>query len=144
MVSYDRRVFINCPFDNDYLPLLQAIAFAVIDCGFSPRLAIQEVNGRLRLEKMIDLMRASRLSIHDISRLPAAPGELPRFNMPFECGVSGPIQSISRVVTRSQLLINRPCSRRLAHTHNPLRSKYRTLICVARRLMNANKCHRSA
>lgn len=86
-VSYDRRVFINCPFDNDYLPLLQAIAFAVIDCGFSPRLAIQEVNGRLRLEKMIDLMRASRLSIHDISRLPDAPGELPRFNMPFECGV---------------------------------------------------------
>ena len=86
-MSYDRRVFINCPFDNDYLPVLQAIAFAVIDCGFSPRLAIQEVNGRLRLEKMIDLMRASRLSIHDISRLPAAPGELPRFNMPFECGV---------------------------------------------------------
>ncbi len=85
--SYDRRVFINCPFDNDYLPLLQAIAFAVIDCGFSPRLAIQEVNGRLRLEKMIDLMRNSRLSIHDISRLPAAAGELPRFNMPFECGV---------------------------------------------------------
>ena len=86
-VSYHRRVFINCPFDNDYLPLLQAIAFAVIDCGFSPRLAIQEVNGRLRLEKMIALMRDSRLSIHDISRLPAGPGELPRFNMPFECGL---------------------------------------------------------
>jgi hypothetical protein len=86
-LSYHRRVFINCPFDNDYLPLLQAIAFAVIDCGFSPRLAIQEVNGRLRLEKMISLMRESRLSIHDISRLPARPGELPRFNMPFECGV---------------------------------------------------------
>lgn len=65
-------------------------------------------------------MCASRLSIHDISRLPAAPGELPRFNMPFECGVSGPIRSISRVVTRSQLLINRLCLRRLAHTHNPL------------------------
>ncbi len=86
-MSYHRRVFINCPFDNDYLPLLQAIAFAVIDCGFSPRLAIQEVNGRLRLEKMIALMRESRLSIHDISRLPTTPGELPRFNMPFECGL---------------------------------------------------------
>jgi hypothetical protein len=71
-VSYDRRVFINCPFDNDYLPLLRAVAFAVIDCGFSPRLALQEVNGRLRLEKMIAMMRDSRLSIHD---------------MPFECGV---------------------------------------------------------
>lgn len=86
-MSYHRRVFINCPFDNDYLPLLQAVAFAVIDCGFSPRLALQEVNGRLRLEKMIALMRDSRLSIHDISRLPVHPGELPRFNMPFECGV---------------------------------------------------------
>jgi hypothetical protein len=69
------------------LPLLQSIAFAVIDCGFSPQLAVQEVSGRLRLEKMIALMRASRLSIHDISRLPVRPGELPRFNMPFECGV---------------------------------------------------------
>jgi hypothetical protein len=87
VASYDRRVFINCPFDRDYLPLLQAISFAVIDCGFSPRLAIQEVNGRLRLEKMIDLMRNSRLAIHDISRLPSDPGDLPRFNMPFECGV---------------------------------------------------------
>lgn len=38
MVPYHRRVFINCPFDNDYPPLLQAIAFAVIDCGFSPLL----------------------------------------------------------------------------------------------------------
>ena len=66
---------------------MRAIAFAVIDCGFSPQLATQEVNGRLRLEKMIALMRESRLAIHDISRLPASSGELPRFNMPFECGV---------------------------------------------------------
>ena len=87
MVAYDRRVFINCPFDNSYLPLLQAIAFAVIDCGFSPQLAVQEVNGRLRFEKMIALMLDSRLAIHDISRLPVSLGELPRFNMPFECGI---------------------------------------------------------
>jgi len=66
---------------------LRAIAFAVIDCGFAPQLAIQEIDGRLRLEKIIALMRDSRLSIHDVSRLPVKPGDLPRFNMPFECGV---------------------------------------------------------
>lgn len=85
--GYERRVFINCPFDQQYLPLLRAIAFAVIDCGFAPQIALQEVNGRLRLEKIIALMRDSRLSIHDISRLPATTGDLPRFNMPFECGL---------------------------------------------------------
>lgn len=87
VAEYRRRVFINCPFDDHYLPLLRAIAFAVIDCGFAPQLAIQEVNGRLRLEKIIALMRASRLSIHDVSRLPRQTDELPRFNMPFECGI---------------------------------------------------------
>ncbi len=85
--SYERRVFINCPFDKQYLPLLRSIAFAVIDCSFAPQIALQEVNGRLRLEKIIALMRQSRLSIHDVSRLPARARELPRFNMPFECGL---------------------------------------------------------
>jgi hypothetical protein len=80
-------VFINCPFDKRYLPILRAIAFAVLDCGFAPQLAIQEVSGRVRLEKILDLMRDSRLSIHDISRLPVRRGDLPRFNMPFECGL---------------------------------------------------------
>ncbi|MFN0301098.1 MAG: hypothetical protein ACKVQU_12195, partial [Burkholderiales bacterium] len=86
-VSPGRRVFINCPFDNDYLPLLRAIAFAVIDCGFAPQLAVQEAYGRLRLEKINALMHDSRLTIHDVSRLPARVGKLPRFNMPFECGL---------------------------------------------------------
>lgn len=87
MTPYERRVFINCPFDRQYLPILRAIAFAVLDCGFAPQLAVQQVDGQLRLQKIIDLMLASRLSIHDISRVPARRGELPRFNMPFECGL---------------------------------------------------------
>lgn len=32
--SYDTDVFINCPFDDDYKPLFDAVVFAVHDCGF--------------------------------------------------------------------------------------------------------------
>jgi len=38
-----------------------------------------------------------------------------------------------------QSLTKRPASSRLAQTQKPLRSKYNTFICVARRLMNTNK-----
>lgn len=85
--DYDRRVFINCPFDDAFLPTLHAIVFCVLDCGFSPQLAVLEVGGENRLTKITEMMLGSRLSIHDISRLPSARGELPRFNMPFECGL---------------------------------------------------------
>ena len=48
--------------------------------------------------------------------------------------------TISRLATSARLLTKRPCSRRFAHTHRPLRSKYSTRTWVARRLMNANRC----
>ncbi len=46
-----------------------------------------------------------------------------------------PVQSISRVRTLRQSLMNRPVSSRLPQMQNPLRSKYRHLICEPRRLM---------
>jgi hypothetical protein len=81
------KVFVNCPFDDEYLPLLQSIAFAVTACGYEVQLALQDVDGKVRLDKILAMMSASRLSIHDISRLPQQPGQSPRFNMPFECGL---------------------------------------------------------
>ncbi len=81
------KVFVNCPFDEEYLPLLQAIAFTVTACGYEIQLALQDVDGKTRLDKIVEMMSASRLSIHDISRLPKGPGDSPRFNMPFECGL---------------------------------------------------------
>jgi hypothetical protein len=81
------RVFVNCPFDDDYLPLMQAIVFTITAGGYEPQLALQDVNGGVRLNRIVDLMSRSRLAIHDISRVPLAPSEAPRFNMPFECGV---------------------------------------------------------
>lgn len=87
---FDRCVFVNCPFDSAYTPLLHAILFAIHDCGFDARSALEVTGGaEARLDKIVRIIRESRWSIHDISRVEAGPGNpLPRFNMPFECGLA--------------------------------------------------------
>lgn len=37
--NYDQNVFINCPFDDPYKPLFDAIIFTVYDMGFKPKCA---------------------------------------------------------------------------------------------------------
>ena len=43
--------------------------------------------GKPRLENIVGLIRECKLGIHDLSRVGARMPDLPRFNMPFECGV---------------------------------------------------------
>ena len=47
------KVFINCPYDIEYVPMKQALMFAVLYCGFEPQLAsmIQDA-GYTRLDKI--------------------------------------------------------------------------------------------
>ena len=86
--TYNSSVFINCPFDIEYRPLFRALVFTIEVCGFSPRCALEvEDSGETRAEKLIRLIRGSRLGIHDISRTELSPEGLPRFNMPYEFGV---------------------------------------------------------
>lgn len=88
---YEKSVFINCPFDADYMPMLHAITFAISYAGFIPRSALEASDsGQQRLGKLIEIIRDCRYSVHDISRVETVasdPNNLPRFNMPFECGV---------------------------------------------------------
>lgn len=87
--DYAESVFINCPFDGDYQALLEALVFAVYDCGFVARSA-QEIDdgGQVRIEKITAIIEGSRLGIHDLSRIEADAGSgLPRFNMPLELGL---------------------------------------------------------
>jgi len=86
---FDRSVFINCPFDEDFAPLLQAIAFCVTDLDFYPRLAPENAdNAANRLDRIADLIRGSKFGIHDLSRCKSATaGEYARMNMPFELGM---------------------------------------------------------
>ncbi len=86
--GYQDRVFINCPFDESYMPLLQAIVYTVYRCTFLPISALSEDDGSdNRLDKIYRLIANCRFSIHDISRTELNIYGLPRFNMPFELGL---------------------------------------------------------
>ena len=87
--QFERAVFVNCPFDKDYAPLLEAAIFCVVYFGFSPCLANERLEaGENRLDKIVDMIRGAKYSIHDLSRCKATKrDEIFRMNMPFEFGV---------------------------------------------------------
>lgn len=88
-VLFKRSVFINCPFDDEYAPLLEAILFCVVYFELTPCLSSERLEaGENRLDKIVGMMKASKYSIHDLSRCKAKKsGEFLRMNMPFELGV---------------------------------------------------------
>ena len=88
-MEYADCVFINCPFDDDYKPLFDAIVFAVHDSGFIARCA-QEVSDATqnRLANIMEIISQCKYGIHDISRTELdGENSLPRFNMPLELGI---------------------------------------------------------
>jgi hypothetical protein len=87
--TFDTSVFINCPFDKEFEPVLQAILFCVLRLSFHPRLATESNNSAdTRLSKIIALIEQSQFSIHDLSRCQARrKGEHFRLNMPLELGI---------------------------------------------------------
>ena len=82
-------MFINCPYDDDYRWLLLAIIFTTIILGYNPRLALENSDcGEIRIDKIARLIKESKYSIHDLSRLKSSrPNEFYRLNMPFELGM---------------------------------------------------------
>ncbi len=83
-----RSVFINCPFDDRFRPILRAICFAVISSGYAPRCALDATDGaEVRVAKIALLIGACDWGIHDLSRVEVEPGGVPRFNMAMELGL---------------------------------------------------------
>lgn len=87
--AHDSNVFVNCPFDDEYFPLLRPLLFTIVFAGYHPRIATERSDsGENRLDKICGLIRESRYSIHDLSRLRAKRArEFYRLNMPFELGI---------------------------------------------------------
>jgi len=87
--DYEKNVFINCPFDDEYLSLLRPILFTIIYLGFIPRISLESFDsGKPRFNKICELIEQSKYSIHDLSRIKARKkGEYFRLNMPFELGL---------------------------------------------------------
>jgi hypothetical protein len=86
--SFEISVFVNCPFDQDYLPLFHAAIFTFHDAGFQARCALELSNAvENRLAKIIRIIGECKYGIHDISRTELNPSKLPRFNMHLELGI---------------------------------------------------------
>ena len=79
-------VFINCPFDQDYNPLFDAILFTVYCCSYRPRCAY-EAGSEDRLQRICEIIEDCEYGIHDLSRTQLNEQGLPRFNMPLELGI---------------------------------------------------------
>lgn len=89
MQVYEENVFINCPFTPKYSRILNAIVFAVYDCGFRVYCTIQEEDAsQIRIQKIYRIIADCKYGIHDISLTDLDPKtKLPRFNMPLELGI---------------------------------------------------------
>lgn len=107
MAEYDKNVFINCPFDAEYDPILQSILFCILYLGFEPRIASTQNNSaENRLANIVDLIKSAKLSIHDLSRCEAkAEGELSRLNMPFELGIDFGCRKFARARADKKILV---------------------------------------
>ncbi|MQP67726.1 hypothetical protein GE253_20565 [Niveispirillum sp. SYP-B3756] len=88
-MSFEKSVFINCPFDDEYKGMLRPILFLIIDMGFEPRIALESFNsGEARIEKIISIIQECKFALHDLSRIKSTKvGEFYRMNMPFELGL---------------------------------------------------------
>ncbi|MFO1183247.1 MAG: hypothetical protein U1E56_00505 [Bauldia sp.] len=88
-MAANRDVFINCPFDDLYAPIFNAIVFTVIRAGFRARCAREaDDGGQVRLAKIAEIIDQCRFAVHDISRTESdGDPPLPRFNMPLELGL---------------------------------------------------------
>ncbi len=87
--GYEYGVFINCPLDEAYRHLFEAIVFAIHDCGYIARCALEvDDASEVRIEKITKIIAGCKFGIHDISRTePDVGTHLPRFNMPLELGL---------------------------------------------------------
>jgi hypothetical protein len=82
-------VFINCPFDSEYRPAFEALIFTITASGYDARCALEDDDGaNIRHDKLCRLIKESDKSIHDLSRVALGKNNLPRFNMPYELGLT--------------------------------------------------------
>ncbi len=84
------KVFLNIPYDERFKRLCLAYICGISSFGFVPRATLEIPGGVRRLDRIFKLIQACRFSVHDLSRveLDKRRPRAPRFNMPFELGLS--------------------------------------------------------
>jgi len=84
------KVFLNIPYDDQFQSLCLAYICGITAFGFFPRATLEIPGGSRRLDRIFKLIQSCRFSVHDLSRveLDKKVPPTPRFNMPFELGLS--------------------------------------------------------
>ena len=82
------KVFINCPYDDQYIVNFRLLIYLCYYFGCEPIFASEDHSAAPRGEKIVELIQKSDYAIHDLSRVELSKDKsLPRFNMPFELGM---------------------------------------------------------
>jgi len=89
-VRGQHSVFLNLPYDDDFQNLYLAYIAAVTAFSLVPRATLEIPGGARRLDRVFELIRSCRYSFRDLSRveLDVRRPATPRFNMPFELGLT--------------------------------------------------------
>lgn len=105
--NFSRNVFINCPFDPAYAILLRPLLFTVSYLGYVPRIASERLDsGEPRIDKIVELIRESKFSIHDLSRMQSSQErEFYRLNMAFELGIDFGCRSFAEGDAKSKKIL---------------------------------------
>jgi hypothetical protein len=84
------EVFLNIPYDRKFENLFLAFISGISAFGLVPRATLEITSSSRRLDRILSLIQDCQYSIHDLSRveLDRIPPLTPRFNMPFELGLS--------------------------------------------------------
>jgi hypothetical protein len=84
------QVFLNYPFDDQFIPLAEGMSFAVVAGGLLPVCAHDFTTpDRPRLEMLVEAIQSCHYSAHDFSRSEGfPPNNFSRMNMPLEMGMA--------------------------------------------------------
>lgn len=93
----EKSVFLNVPFDPEYSSLFFALIAGLTALGRKPHCVLEvPSDGRNRLERIFGLIASCGSSVHDLSRVGLSGDlKLPRFNMPFELGITYALSQIT-------------------------------------------------
>jgi hypothetical protein len=115
-----RSVFLNVPYDKQYEPLFLAFIAGLAGYGLAPRATIEIPGSQRRLDRILQLIEGCRYSFHDLSRvtLSRSAPRSPRFNVPFELGLS--VALATRAATRHRWFVFEAKAYRLNRTLSDL------------------------
>ena len=97
-------VFLNVPYDECFENLFLAYIAGISAFGFAPRATLEIPFSQRRLERIVSLIASSQYSVHDMSRveLDRTAPRTPRFNMPFELGLTVGLGKQAWIVCETQ------------------------------------------